>query len=285
MGLRVTLRVKRWSKEESVKTSSFQLVRSVLFLLVTPIVSVPLLAQQSGLPTTERASSKTPEHAVAAAGRADKFDLQDLQQRCAELLRPIEGFKHMHTFERRAEADKIWDSLFASKSDVDLNRAEIEFRDCVVELPQLALRRDAFQAYRAIVDEQESRRVAEAQVQDAGELKKQHDDFLEAAKFAAALYKENEQRKEQNAKLVAVANDLLEPYRTAYNLAHEAVNLVEQSISGTSGLSLPPFVYTPPPQIIRIETPAVPRALHCMANTTSAPLLPQGSSTTWVNCW
>ena len=100
--------------------------------------------------------------------------------------------------------------------------------------------------------------------------------------IAGALYKENEQRKEQNA---TVTNDLLKtlPYRVQCG-ASRPLDLATR-LSEAPAMSLPGYVYTPPPQVIRIETPAVPRALHCMANTTGAPLLPQGASTTWVDCW
>lgn len=266
----------------------FLLIRFVLLCLVLPM-PLPLLAQRPSPHNTQQEvdSIQKPDAARVA---------QNLKPRCDEFLKPLRAapqgdfFKDAKAFNRREEAQEKLSLRFEKYSDEDLQNAEFRVMDCVTDLPDRRSRRDAFDAYILIVREQESRvvkakddnysRLAELAAGRGEEVKKEHNNFLEAAKFAAALWKENEQYQQQESRLLLAIREERKDFEAMYQLAEKAINL-----AGQAGPSLPAFVYTPPPQVIRAETPAVPRALHCSANTTTAPLLPQGTSTTWVNCW
>ena len=267
------------------------------FLCLLPTVTVALFAQQPDSPETRRTASNAPKQAATASGPASKSALQSLQQRCGELLKPIEGLKHMRTVERRAAADRIWDSFFEAKSDEELSIAESGLMDCVVELPSLALRRDAFQAYFSLKFEQDARLSrADAEVQklkdeeEAEELasvKSKLSDaqasFAEAANFAVALYKEKELYLDGEIKCFRAYMDLQDRYSDTHNLAEKAIHLAEKALDRSPGLSLPPLLSAPAPQVIRIETPAVPRSLYCTSSTTP-PAAPGLETWTWTNC-
>lgn len=267
------------------------LVFSALLCLL-PMVAASLFAQQPDSPATKRAS---PTKQTGAALEPDAHRvLREAQQHCRELLKPIEGLKHLRGFEQRAEADKIWDSFFAAKSEAELASAEIEFRDCVVELPNVAIRRDAFQAYRAIIDYHELDRElsARSEVEEQEQKKQQalvdeinkkqsklsdaQASFAEAANFAVTLYKQREEYKEAYEGEVRA-------YGRLSDLTDQVLALAKQVVNRPSGPSWEALVNPPKPQIIRIETPAVPRALYC-ASSTMPPAAPGLETWTWTNC-
>jgi len=256
-------------------------------LLIWPI---QLAAQNSGPPVATRVAPNAVKQAAAASSR-------DVQQRCGELLKPIEGLKHLRTVARRAEADKIWDSFFEANSDAELIDAEIELRDCLVEPPSLALRRDALQAYLALRDEQDMRQTRSTdktwgEVMDQEKEKEQAlmaeinkkqsslDDakaaFAEAANFAVTLYKQRQQYEEAYV-------DEVRAYGRLSDLTDQVLTLAKQAVYRSSGPSWETLVNPPKPQIIRIETPAVPRSLYCRSSTTP-PAAPVLATWTWTNC-
>jgi hypothetical protein len=280
-----------------MKWKEVLLVFSALACLL-PAVTVPLIAQQPGSPATKPPSSKTAKQPVTTSDRADRLVSLELQQRCTELLKPIERLKHMRTVERRAEADKVWDSFFGAKSDPELESDGHEYSDCAINLPNPLSRRDAFQAYRALMDEQDLRlrretdafwgkaMEQEQQKQQAmiDEINKQKDEtnkakaaFADAANFAIVLFKEYQQYKEAYEEETRFYDNLKERYHQTYDIAVEAINLAGNR------LSLPTFVSAPAPQVIRVETPAVPRSLHCTANT-MPPAVPGAATWTWTDC-
>ena len=200
----------------------------------------------------------------------------------------------MRTVERTAEAEKIWLSFFETKSDEELLAAETEFRDCVVEPPSLALRRDAFQAYlllwENLMHQEKEKLLATTSAafgdvidKQKNEIDKQKADFAEVANFAEALYKEKELYLDGEIKCFRAYMDLQDRYRATHNLAEEALHLAEKSLNRSVGLSLPVFLNAPAPQVIRIETPAVPRSLYCTSST-MPPAAPGLETWTWTNC-
>ena len=269
------------------------LVFSALLCLL-PTVSVAIFAQQPESPAIKRASPA--KQTGAPLERDTQRVLLELRQRCGELLKPIEGLKYLRGFERRAAADKIWDSFFDEKSNVDLLIAETDFRDCVVEPPSLAVRRDALQAYIAIRDQQNVRQSL-SYAEMSGKLKDKEEEeefalnelkrtesklsdaqasFAEAANFAVALYKQRQEYKE-------AYEGEMRAYDRLSDLTDQVLALAKQAVYRSSGPSWEALVNPPKPQTIRIETPAVPRSLYCTSST-MPPAAPGLETWTWTNC-
>jgi hypothetical protein len=157
-----------------------------------------------------------------------------------------------------------------------------------VELPSIRVRRAAFDASTFMRNELWARTMRDNDVvgglllqQDKQELEKQRASFAEVANFAVALYKQNEQYKEEWTKVLVAYGDLWDRYQELYKVADDAVHLAEKALYRSPGLSLPVFVNVPTPQVIRVEARAVPRSLYCTANTVDMSL---GGSTTWTDC-
>lgn len=261
-------------------------------LCLLPTVTVALFAQQPDSPAIKRAST-----AKQTGAALDPYSPLEVQRHCRELLKPIEGLKHIrNTFERRARADKIWDSFFEAKSDAELIAAETEFRDCLVEPPSVALRRDALQAYLALRDAQNVR-LSLSSAEASGELDQEKAEelalvnelkikqsklsdaqasFAEAANFAVTLYKQRQEYKEAYEGEVRA-------YDRLSDLTDQVLALAKQAVYRSSGPSWEALVNPPKPQIIRIETPAVPRSLYC-SSSTMPPAAPGLETWTWTNC-
>ncbi len=255
-------------------------------------VGIPLSAQQLAPPTGQRVPPTSPAPKQATASPA-----QSLERRCREFLAPAE---ELHA---RFAAGAVFSSTSIDSSVIDervrlddeLASALKRARECVVNLPNTRLRLAALDAYELLLDEQATRvshfidAIHDEQMDDQkgkqqalkDELNKQRADFSEVANFATKLEK---QKQEYLVGFVHLARDYVElqdRYRAAYNLADEAIHLA-QEVTRTR-LSLPVFVNTPAPQVIRVETPAVPRSLHCTANTMPPPAA--GLPTwTWTDC-
>ena len=244
-----------------MKANWLLLVCFALLCLFLVIAGVPLLAQQSGS-----------QHSTAGTHRAKQATV--LEQRCRVLLDQLEK-----------ETEPI-----VGRSVEELSGLEMNLRECITDASSRSLRQESLTIYQVVRDareyailvDAEDAHDAELKKQHEVELKKQHDEFLEVARFTAALYKENEQRKAEELNLIGALGEEARSYRTMYNLAEEAINLAGRALNGSPGLSLPVFVERPAPQVIRVETPAVPKSLHCTSNTNDLIL---GGSTTWTSCW
>lgn len=171
------------------------------FLLIGSVltVSIALSAQQPA--RTSPATAKGQRTTQALKQRCDEF-LKPLRE-APELDfwrtgNPVDAYNRKpgdeEAFNRREEALRQLSSRLEKDSDEALRDAELSTMQCATDLPDRRSRRDALDAYVEIIGEQERRvranDLAASLEQQSAELKKQHDDFLEAAKFAAALYKE-----------------------------------------------------------------------------------------------
>ena len=185
-------------------------------------------------------------------------------------------------------------SKFHAAQDSELDATITLAKQCVLESTKPALRSVGFRAYEVLRDEQENRglqhvidiwtktvddqsKVMASMIErDAEQEQKLRADFAEAANFAAALFKQTQQYKQAYQDEMRSYDKLKELYRETYELAIEAVKVARAP-------SLPSFVNVPAPQVIRIETPPVPRSLHCTANTMPPPA-PGLSTWTWTDC-
>lgn len=255
------------------------------FLCLLPTVTVALFVQQPDSPATKRAPA---ERKLVIPG-----DLSgDLAHDCRELLKPIGELQHEHldALTRGLEADKIWHRLFVLQSDELLGFLQFEYAKCVTELTNVSLRRDAFRAYEALRAEQVLRATRETDASWGRAMEKEQltvqtmvdainkrkADFAEAANFAVELFKQVQQYKE-------AYEDEMHAYDRLSQLNKEVLDLAEKIGYESRGPSWEALVNPPKPQIIRIETPAVPRSLYCTSST-MPPAAPGLETWTWTNC-
>lgn len=292
-----------------MKVSRVLLFCFVLVCLVLAI-SAPLSAQEPGPPVSLSVPqpSLTPKQATPSSA-------QKLARQCREFL---PASNDSQTVTLKMPSGKLWDcprkdlarakskggvvvgisvawqSRFEAADDDELDSAVKRARECVT-LPNARIRLAAFDAYGVLLDEQwvrtsrfvdttwgklmaeQKEKQQEEREKYEAELNKQRADFAEVANFAATLYKQREQYHDEEFKVLRAYVELQDRYRETYELAVEAINLAGNR------LSLPAFVSVPAPQVIRIETPPIPRSLHCTSNT--MPQLAPGLSTwTWTDC-
>jgi hypothetical protein len=259
--------------------------RAMLFCLALGCLllasTVPLQAQQPRPSQGQRVPPPSPVPKQAMASTA-----QSLEQRCREFLAPAD--------ELRSRFALTSDNALAA--DNELASTVQRARQCV-ELANARLRRAAFVAYELVRDEQDARASRDSEAvftsmfdakqedheKHEAELKKQRADFAEVANFAVTLFKQREQYHEEEFKVLRAYVELGDRYQELYKVADDAIHLAEKALYRSPGLSLPVFVNAPPPQVIRVETPAVPRSLHCSANTMPSPAA--GLPTwTWTDC-
>jgi hypothetical protein len=246
-------------------------MKATYYCLFVTIGTVPLLAQQSRLQ-----DSTTGAH---IAKQTTQLQVQKIERRCRALLEPLGVTAQL--------AENT--AYLEGRSPEELSALEMNLRECVTDAFDRHMRQQAFEAHQLVRDEQDLRVLVDTtmEAQEANkaretELKKEHDNFLDAAKFAAAIYKENEQRKHEELNLLAFIGAESRRYRDLYNLAEEILGWSKTLIDRPPAVSLPVFVAVPTPQVIRVESPSVPEALHCTSNTTDLAL---GGSMTWTNCW
>jgi hypothetical protein len=254
----------------------------LVFLCLSPTNSVRLSAQQQGLARNEQVpvSPSTPKQTSSPKS-------QDQARGCREFL---------------ASANELR-SRFAAATDTELGATEKRAKGCI-ELPSVRIRQAAFDAYAFMRDEEENRELRHASdsywsmvehnnkviasmiESEVEQDQKQRADFAEVANFAAALYKEKELYLDGEVKCSRAYMDLQDRYSATYNLAQDAIHIAEKSLNRSAGLSLPVFLNAPAPQVIRVETPSVPRSLHCTTNSTPNPSLSPllSTSTAWTDC-
>ena len=249
----------------------FCFVRGCLLLAI----SAPLSAQQPGPPAGQRVTPPPPAKKITLPS------VESPERRCREFLPSVEELR----------------SRFQTAQEDDLTSALERAKKCV-ESSNIRVRHAAFDAYVLLRDEKENRGLqhvidiwvktvddnskatASMIESDAEQEQKLRADFAETANFAVTLYKQREQYREELLSEYRAYDKLKELYRETYELAVEAINLAGNR---SRGVSLPAFVNEPAPQVIRIETPEVPRSLHCTANT--MPSAAPGLSTwTWTDC-
>jgi hypothetical protein len=135
---------------------------------------------------------------------------------------------------------------------------------CSTDMPMKLQRRAAMVALKIASYEETSRSNArtiafwQQFANNAQEqAKREHEQFLKAAKFSAELFRQNEQRREGNEKLVAILNEQQARYRTLYGLAQQAINLADTAIrnSPTSSAPLLQYYDFQPPPITIIQSP------------------------------
>ncbi len=237
-------------------------------------IATSLPARQLGPPTGQRVPPPSP-----APKPTTPHPAPDLEGRCNQLL--FSAFMK----------DSGSANPFRAAADLELISDMVLARKCIA-LPNIDIRLAAFDAYVLLRDEEEFRESQHTSddywsmvndntkatmsriVQDAEKDVKQQADFAEVAKFAVALYKQNEQYKERAAKLASMTLNLTELYRQTYNREREVIKVLSQPADrqAVEYHYLFPFIEVRQPPVMRVETPPVPRALQCTAHT-------------WTDCW
>ena len=274
----------------SVEEESMKMILLIYYALgcLVLAVAVPLSAQQKGPPTGQRVPPTSPVPKQATPSPA-----HSLGRRCGEFLAsPLLSPLLVPEERRMSTIEQIFP--FQAAQDDELVSDIALVRRCI-ELPSIRVRQAAFDAYGMLLDEQNIRTLRaidaswgrvldeekEKQKAQQVEIEKQRADFTEVANFAAALEKQKQEYLSGAVKCIVDYVELQDRYRAAYSLADEAIHLA-QEVTRTR-LSLPAFVNEPAPQVIRVEAPAVPRSLHCTANTMPPPA-PGLATWTWTDC-
>jgi len=198
---------------------------------LSPAISASLSAQQSGPPAEQRATPPLPMK------QATLPPVQSPERRCREFLASAEELR----------------SRFQTAQEGELTSAIERAKKCV-EASNIRVRRAGFDAYALLRDEQQNRGLQHVidiwtkTVDDnskatvsliethAEQEQKLRADFADAANFAVALYKQNEQYKEEWAKTLVAYGNLRDRYQELYKLADDAIHLAEKNLYRSPGL-------------------------------------------------